>query len=252
MWSTAYRSTRSKPCCNPNPSPTRNLTAFYQTAALCILAAYVIGAMPFGYWFSKLKGMDIREHGSGNIGATNVFRVVGRKTGVTVFVLDILKGFLPVFVGKRLLEPTLAGVEHADQWLGGVSVALALAAIIGHNYTFFLGFKGGKGIATSAGAMIAFLPIVFVTSLITWALTLYFSGYVALASIAAAMSIPPTTFALGWVGGAINYPVIFFGVFASVMAIWRHRANIKRLLAGEEDRFDRKSKKVKVAEDDPS
>lgn len=228
------------------------MNSFYQTTALCVLAAYVIGAMPFGFWFSKLKGIDIREHGSGNIGATNVFRVVGRKTGISVFVLDILKGFLPVFAGKHFVGPTLEGAANAGQWLGAASVALALAAIIGHNYTFFLGFKGGKGIATSAGAMIAFLPLVFVTSLATWALTLYFSGYVALASIAAAMSIPPTTFVLGWIDGEVNYPVIFFGVFASIMAIWRHRANIRRLLAGEEDRFDRKSKKVKIANDEPA
>jgi glycerol-3-phosphate acyltransferase PlsY len=228
------------------------LTSFYQTTAICILAAYVIGAMPFGYWLSKLKGIDIREHGSGNIGATNVFRVVGPKVGISVFVLDIFKGFLPVFAGKRIIEPTLSGIDTADQWLGAAAVALALAAIIGHNYTFFLGFKGGKGIATSAGAMLAFLPIVLATSLATWILTLYFSGYVALASIAAALSIPPTTFVLGWISGEINYPVIFFGVFASIMAIWRHRSNIKRLLAGEEDRFDRKSKKVKIADTDAS
>ena len=228
------------------------MTSFYQTTAICVLAAYVIGAMPFGFWLSKLKGIDIREHGSGNIGATNVFRVVGPKIGIGAFVLDIFKGFLPVFAGIRIIEPTLSGIDAADQWLGGASVALALAAIIGHNYTFFLGFKGGKGIATSAGAMLGFLPIVFTTSLATWILTLYFSGYVALASISAALSIPPTTIVLGLISGEMNYPVIFFGVFAPIMAIWRHRSNIKRLLAGQEDRIDRKNKKIKIANTDAS
>ncbi len=230
------------------------MNEFYTTTALCVLAAYVIGAMPFGYWLSKLNGIDIREHGSGNIGATNVYRTLGAKTGISVFALDILKGFAPVFFGGRIIAPTLPeGLEHAGQWQGGALVALALAAIIGHNYTFFLGFKGGKGIATSAGVMLAFLPEVLAGSLTTWILMLYFSGYVALASIAAAISIIPLTVISGLtVRPPVNVPVVFFGLFASIMAIWRHRSNIKRLLAGEEDRFDRRSKKVKVVEDKPS
>ena len=226
---------------------------FYLIIALCAVGAYIVGATPFGYWISKARGIDIRKHGSGNIGATNVFRVVGKKTGVLVLGLDVLKGFVPVWIGGQIIAAyTPEGLGDAEQWRSGASVLLALATIVGHNYTFWLGFKGGKGIATSAGAMLAFLPIVLATSLATWILTLYFSGYVALASIAAALSIPPTTFVLGWISGEMNYPVIFFGVFASIMAIWRHRSNIKRLLAGEEDRFDRKSKKVKIADTDAS
>ena len=225
----------------------RTLETFYTTTALCAIAAYIVGAMPFGFWISKLRGYDIRDHGSGNIGATNVFRIVGPSTGIAVFILDVMKGFMPVYVGKKVIESRLPeGLGNADQWVGGASVLLALVAILGHNYTFFLGFKGGKGIATSAGVMLAFLPWVLAGSLAAWVLVFYFSGYVALASIAAALAIPPMTVLIGLVDPPINVPVIFFGVFASVMGIWRHRSNIKRLLAGEEDRFDRKKKKVKM------
>jgi len=150
-----------------------------------------------------------------------------------------------VFVGRQIVKAAAEGMDNADQWVGGASVLLALAAIVGHNYTFFLGFKGGKGIATTAGAMLGFIPLVLAGSLTSWILVFYFSGYVALASIAAALVIPPLTIVHGLVQGTgINWPVVFFGLFASIMAIWRHRANIKRLRAGEEDRFDRKKRGV--------
>ena len=222
---------------------------FYLIIALCAVGSYVFGASPFGYWVSKARGFDIRKHGSGNIGATNVFRVVGKKTGFLVLGLDVLKGFVPVWIGGQIIAAyTPEGLGNAEQWRSGASVLLALATIIGHNYTFWLGFKGGKGIATSAGVMLAFLPFVFLGSLITWLLVLFGSGYVALASIAAAIAIIPLTMIEGLIWTPIKVPVIIFGIFASIMAIWRHRSNIERLIRGEEDKLGQKAKPTEEPE----
>ena len=129
-----------------------------------------------------------------------------------------------------------------DQLISTACVLFALAAIIGHNYTFWLGFKGGKGIATSAGVMLAFMPWVFTGSLIIWALVFFISRYVALASMAAALAIPLQIFILAMVDGTpVSIPKLCFGIFAAIMAIWRHRSNIRRLRAGKELRFERKT-----------
>lgn len=217
----------------------------YTTIFICTAGAYLIGSLPFGFWISKMHGIDIRQHGSGNIGATNIFRTIGAPTGIIVFLLDILKGFAPVAVGKMIVESNLADPASNDQLVSGACVSLALAAIIGHNYTFWLGFKGGKGIATSAGVMLAFIPGVFAGALALWIVVFCFSGYVALASMAAALAIPLQTAAIGLIYATpVSIPEIVFGVFASIMAIWRHRSNISRLIAGKEDRFRRKNKKI--------
>jgi glycerol-3-phosphate acyltransferase PlsY len=217
----------------------------YTTILICTTGAYLVGSLPFGFWVAKMRGIDIRQHGSGNIGATNIFRVMGAPTGIIVFLLDILKGFTPVAAGKVIIESRLADPASNYQLVSATCVLLALAAIIGHNYTFWLGFKGGKGIATSAGVMLAFIPGVFAGALALWIIVFYFSGYVALASMAAALAIPLQTVALGLIHDTpVSIPEIFFGVFASIMAIWRHRSNISRLMAGKEDRFKRKKKKT--------
>ena len=213
--------------------------------------SYLVGSLPFGFWIAKMRGIDIREHGSGNIGATNIFRILGAPTGIMVFLLDILKGFTPVAIGKVMVELNVkfsqpAFIEPAGnhQLISTACVLFALAAIVGHNYTFWLGFKGGKGIATSAGAMLAFMPEVCAGSLILWIIVFYFSRYVALASMVAALAIPLQTVALGLIYATpVNMPEFFFGVFGSIMAIWRHRSNISRLMAGKEDRFERKHKR---------
>src|SRR5436190_8322894 len=119
---------------------------------LAFLASYVTGATPFGYFAGKMRGVDIRQHGSGNIGATNVFRVLGKGIGIPVFILDMLKGFLPVILTESILK---------DRDIPAVwpAISAAVGAVVGHNFTFWLHFKGGKGIATSAGGLLALLPV---------------------------------------------------------------------------------------------
>ncbi|MFP6872582.1 MAG: glycerol-3-phosphate acyltransferase, partial [Verrucomicrobiales bacterium] len=181
-----------------------------------------------------------------------IFRTIGAPTGIIVFLLDILKGFAPVAIGKVMVELNVKFAQPAfidpagnHQLISTACVLFALAAIVGHNYTFWLGFKGGKGIATSAGAMLAFMPEVCAGSLILWIIVFCFSGYVALASMAAALAIPLQIAAIGLIYATpVSIPEIFFGVFASIMAIWRHRSNISRIIAGKEDRFRRKNKKI--------
>jgi glycerol-3-phosphate acyltransferase PlsY len=195
-----------------------------------------------------MRGIDIREHGSGNIGATNIFRILGAPTGIMVFLLDILKGYAPVAIGKVMVELKVkfaqpAFIEPAGnhELISTACVLFALAAVIGHNYTFWLGFKGGKGIATSAGVMLAFMPWVFTGSLIIWVLVFSLSRYVALASMAAALAIPLQIFILAMIDSVpVSIPKLCFGIFAAIMAIWRHRSNIRRLMAGRELRFERK------------
>ncbi|HRQ90299.1 MAG TPA: glycerol-3-phosphate 1-O-acyltransferase PlsY [Bacteroidia bacterium] len=194
-----------------------------------ILAAYVAGATPFGFLAGKLRGIDIRQHGSGNIGATNVLRVLGKGIGIPVLILDMLKGLLPVLL-------SLAVTDRSS-----IHIATALAAILGHNYTFWLGFKGGKGVATTAGAILPILPWALAAALVTWIVVFFASRYVSLASIAAAVAIPVELLADAWITGRWNSYVLAFGAGICLLAIWKHRTNIRRLLRGEENRFKRKT-----------
>lgn len=193
-----------------------------------VLVAYVVGATPFGYLAGKLRGIDIREHGSGNIGATNVLRVLGKPIGITVLVLDMLKGLLPVILAKAASDSS------------AIHIATAIAAILGHNYTFWLGFKGGKGIATTAGAILPILPWALLAAVLGWILALLVTRYVSVASIAAALLIPLTLGVQTWLTGEWNPAVFAFGLFVCVLAIWKHRSNIGRLRRGEENRFGKK------------
>lgn len=194
-----------------------------------VLVAYVVGATPFGFLAGKLRGIDIRDHGSGNIGATNVLRVLGKPVGITVLVLDMLKGLLPVLLA-------MAASDRSE-----IHIAAAVAAILGHNYTFWLGFKGGKGIATTAGAILPILPWALLAAVLGWIVFLLATRYVSVASIAAALLIPTTLVVEAVLKGNWNPAVFGFGLFVCVLAIWKHRSNIGRLLRGEENRFGKKS-----------
>jgi glycerol-3-phosphate acyltransferase PlsY len=219
----------------------------YNIFIISLLAAYLIGSFPFGFWIAKLKGIDIRDHGSGNIGATNVFRNLGAKFGVLVLILDIAKGFIPVLLGGTIILKEIPKETLDRESLEGlIYVSLAIATIIGHNYTFWLGFKGGKGIATSAGALIPFLPEVLLGSVIIWIFVFFTSRYVALASIAAALSLPILTYSLdhNYLFPDINSskPVLLFGIIAGLMAVWRHKSNIRRIISGKEEKFKKSTK----------
>jgi glycerol-3-phosphate acyltransferase PlsY len=202
--------------------------------AIAILC-YLIGSFPSGYLVGKSQGIDIRQHGSRNIGATNVLRVMGKKWGYLVFVCDSLKGFLAVKLGVLLAAGT-----GADATLTGV--VGGICCIIGHNYTVWLGFKGGKGIATSIGVSLAIVPILIVVIvLLVWLAVFFIWKYVSLASISAALSLPAAVLILFPIGAHGNYWVLVtFSIIVAALAVWRHRSNIDRLLQGKENRFGSK------------
>ena len=204
---------------------------------LLILAAYVVGATPFGFLMGKAKGLDIRNHGSGNIGATNVVRIVGKKEGVFVFALDVLKGLVPVLVGQSIAGDILG--EHSDRWQSAVCVAIALATILGHNHTFWLGFKGGKGVATSGGALSALIPWEVLAAVIVWVVVFIAKRYVSLASICAAVTLPVAMLVHGMIRGKHELPLLVLGFVVATLGVWRHRANIARLRQGTESRMGR-------------
>jgi acyl phosphate:glycerol-3-phosphate acyltransferase len=195
---------------------------------------YLVGSIPTGYLLGRARGLDIRQHGSGNIGATNVWRVMGRNWGLLAFASDFLKGFLPLFLLRKLVFP------DGGPWTVSLLLVVGgLAAIIGHNYTPWLGFKGGKGIATSAGVLAALMPPVLGVALSLWIIATLITRLVSIGSILAAASLAPL--ALWFYPGEW----IYFGlaVLAGVLAIWRHSSNIRRLLAGTEPKINFGSKK---------
>lgn len=198
------------------------------------LLAYVVGATPFGFLAGKMKGIDIRDHGSGNIGATNVIRTLGKPIGITVLILDIFKGMIPVIIAKVLSDDS------------AVHIATAIAAILGHNYTFWLGFKGGKGIATTAGAVIPILTLPILVAIAAWLVFVKATRYVSVASIAAALAIPITLSIQNFISGEWDWVVFGLAAFVCILAIWKHRANIGRLRRGEENRVAPKSSKPKT------
>lgn len=190
------------------------------------LAGYLLGSIPFGFLVGKAKGIDIRQHGSGNIGATNVLRTLGKPLGITVFILDAGKGALAVALAKIFapVSPIAA-------------VLAAIACILGHSFTCWLKFKGGKGVATSAGVLLGMIPIPALITLGVWILVFYTTRYVSLGSILGAAAAPISAWALG-----VRGPILYFVVVAAVLVIARHKSNIQRLLAGTENRFERKKK----------
>jgi glycerol-3-phosphate acyltransferase PlsY len=199
-----------------------------------LLLSYLLGSVPSGYLVAKSQGIDIRQHGSGNIGATNVLRVMGKKWGYPVFACDVLKGFLAV-----KLAGALAAAGHLDAVLG--AVLGAIACILGHNYTVWLKFKGGKGIATSAGVLLGLFPLtVILAVLIIWLVVFFVGRYVSLASICAAVSLPVAVFLLVTRSGTDFWILFWFSVVIGALAVWRHRSNLARLANGTESRFTRK------------
>jgi glycerol-3-phosphate acyltransferase PlsY len=197
-----------------------------------VVISYLLGATPSGFLAGMACGIDVRSAGSGNIGATNVMRVLGKKAGVIVLAADALKGF----VSARWI-PLLA--LHLFPSVGATRENLALtggvAAILGHIYTCWLKFKGGKGIATSGGVVLAWAPEACLTALALWFLVLAVSRYVSLASIAAAIILP---FAVWYWKGSTTMTSVMTGV--SLLAIYKHKANIQRLRAGAESRIGKK------------
>lgn len=220
----------------------------------CPLIAFLLGSIPFGLLIAKAKGINIREHGSGNIGATNVFRVVGKKYGLSCLALDALKGFIPSIIGISLirfvgmknpmvisaLDPFSAEFPMLKAQV--FQVLTGLCSILGHNFSPWIGFKGGKGIATSAGVLVAMMPAAIVILIVIFVAVLLLTRFVAVASMVAAGMLPLLTLWGSWFHGKIqdgtwNRPLFFFSLLIGLLAIWKHRTNIRRLLNGTESRF---------------
>jgi glycerol-3-phosphate acyltransferase PlsY len=202
----------------------------------CIAAAFLCGSVPFGYWAGKLKGLDIRQHGSGNIGATNVIRVCGKGIGIPVFILDMIKGLVPVLLPSWML----AGTEVTGSLLSAMGVVCGLAAILGHMFTPWLSFKGGKGVATAAGVLLGIAPIAMLVALGAWLLFFFTSRYVSLASMAAAIAVPLTMAVQMATAKSWDGVLLGFGILLAILVVVRHRTNIQRLMAGTESRVGKK------------
>lgn len=186
---------------------------------ILFVLAYLVGAIPFGLVVGKLfYGVDVRQHGSGNVGTTNVFRVLGKKAGTAVLVCDMLKGYVPAAMAAALFQPWFA-------------IFIAAAPVVGHIYSIFLKGRGGKGIATGAAVVLALVPAVFLIILAVWIILLLTTRYVSVASLAASFLVPVLTIAF-----REPLPYEIAGVLVAIIVWWAHRGNIQRLMAGEENR----------------
>lgn len=183
------------------------------------LGSYLLGSIPFGVIAGKLHGIDLRKEGSGNIGATNALRVLGKRDGTIVLVLDALKSFVPVLVAQKMgLSP---------EWV----VAAGISAVLGHMFSPWIGFKGGKGVATSLGVLLGLSPLIAGLTLVVFALALFLSGKrVSVGSMVAAVAAT----VMFWTFPQVPQPYAIFTTLAAIFIIVRHKENIKRLLKGEE------------------
>jgi acyl phosphate:glycerol-3-phosphate acyltransferase len=188
---------------------------------LAVAIGYVLGSCPFGYWAGRMRGVDLRTAGSGNIGGTNAIRVLGPRIGVPALLLDIAKGAAAVLIGAQL-----GGT--------GTEVLAAAAAMLGHTRSIFLGFRGGgKAVATGAGAMLALAPAVTVPVAVVWVALSLLTRYISVASMVSAVVL-----VVGVIATGQPWPVVAFALFGAAVVIWRHRSNIARLRAGTEHRLN--------------
>ncbi|MDO8602650.1 MAG: glycerol-3-phosphate 1-O-acyltransferase PlsY [Candidatus Omnitrophota bacterium] len=201
---------------------------------LGFVAAYIIGSIPTAYIFGRvLKGIDIREYGSGNVGATNVFRVIGKAPGIIALIIDIIKGFVcATYLASGFMY--LAPVTRPELY----RILAGLFAIVGHNWTIFLKFKGGKGVATSAGVVIGLIPKIFWLGFLVWLITFFITGFVSLGSIVGVISVPIFTLAFGEPA-----EIVVFMCFLCLIIVYKHKPNIRRLARGEEKRISLFKKK---------
>jgi glycerol-3-phosphate acyltransferase PlsY len=187
---------------------------------ILVIIAYFLGSIPTGLLLARAAGVDIRTSGSGNIGATNVYRTLGRSVGVMTLVGDCLKGLLPVLAARYL--------GLSDLWIA----AVGLAAFLGHVYTIFLGFKGGKGVATALGVFLGVAPLAVVGALAVFIAVVWKTRYISLGSITAAAVMPGLVAVVDR-----RPPLVLMAVVIAALVVWKHRENIQRLRAGTENRF---------------
>ncbi len=194
---------------------------------IILIIAYLLGSVPFGFLLGKIfKGVDLREHGSGNVGATNALRVLGWKMGVIAMILDMMKGVTAIMIARSILP-------EQDLLL----ISTGLVVILGHIFTIYLRFKGGKGVATSAGVFAALLPIPFLFALLSFIITTTLSRFVSLGSIVAALVLVITQTIFTFRNGVQSPWYLVLALVVTLFIIVKHRANIKRLLSGTENRI---------------
>src|SRR5215813_14567866 len=205
------------------------------TFALVVIGSYLLGSIPFGYLAGRIAGIDIRECGSGNVGATNVVRTLGKGYGYLVFAADFLKGFgavrISILITARL-QPEWSSPET-------VGIISAISSVLGHSFPVWLRFKGGKGVATSAGALFALAPVAALIGVAIWILIFLVTRYVSLASIAAAAALPFIILVTTWFSRTAGKLLFYSSVCLAAVVIWRHRSNLSRLVRGTEPRFTR-------------
>lgn len=211
------------------------MTLSFLTLGIALLG-YFCGSLPFGYFAGRIAGTDIRTAGSGNIGATNVLRVLGKKWGYAVFLADAFKGFAAVRLSSLIADRVASGRPYAEYF----AILAAVMCIIGHTFPIWLRFKGGKGVATSVGAVFGLMPLAAITIFTIWVIVFEITRYVSVASIVAASSLPFTIALLMRWKIIQGSGLLYFSSVMLILVLWRHRSNFSRLLKGTEQRFSRK------------
>lgn len=188
---------------------------------MAVAISYLLGAIPFGFIVGRMQGIDIRSVGSGNIGATNVWRILGPKAGTLVFILDVFKGWAATYVSSLLVHDDHVAIA-----------ACGIVVVLGHTFSAFLKFKGGKGIATAFGAMLCMVPLVAISCFALWGVVLFFSRIISIASIAACISTPLFLYLLK---APPEYGTVV--IFLSMIGLWKHLPNMRRLIEGTEPKM---------------
>lgn len=208
----------------------------WSLALTCGVVGYLLGSFPPGYFAGRLAGVDVRAVGSGNIGATNVLRVLGRRWGYPVFLIDAFKGFAAVRLAFFFVPHWPEATPYAEYF----AILAAIMSVVGHSFPVWLRFKGGKGVATSAGALIGLMPLAVPLVFLVWVIVFETTRYVSLASIIAAIALPIIVSVLARWKFVDTWALIYFSIMIMLLVIWRHRSNCSRLLNGTEQRFTRK------------
>jgi glycerol-3-phosphate acyltransferase PlsY len=203
------------------------------TLPAVLIGSYLLGSIPFGFLAGRLAGIDIRKVGSGNVGATNVTRILGKQYGYPVFALDFLKGFVAVMI-SMVMAPGRPSEWNSPEIFG---ILAAISSVLGHLYPPWLKFKGGKGVATSAGALLALTPVATLVGVAIWIVVFWLTRYVSLASIIAAIVLPIVILVARSHDQNNRKPLIIASVCVAAVVIWRHRSNLSRLMRGTEPRF---------------
>jgi glycerol-3-phosphate acyltransferase PlsY len=206
------------------------------TFAVVVIGSYLLGSIPFGYLAGLVAGVDIRNCGSGNVGATNVMRTLGKGYGYPVFAADFLKGFGAVKMS------ILIAMRVQSEWMSPETfgIVAAISSVVGHSFPVWLRFNGGKGVATSAGALLGLAPVAALVGGAIWILTFLVTRYVSVASIAAAAALPVIILITTFLNQTTEKSLFYSSVCLAGVVIWRHRSNLSRLMRGTEPRFTRK------------